>query len=124
MKISSSDNPNPTDHKGYVVQHATTSADISIGIALGDVSNPRQSYTEGDYVRVAHFNPWVGPAIAKGNITAGDRVVATTGGGFATAPAWNNAGATLVFSPGIALNSATDGQAFTFMPLPTQYVAA
>ena len=124
VKISALDNPNPTDHKGYVCQEATAASDISIGVAQGDVANPRQVFTEGQYVRVVHLIPWVGPAVAKGIITAGQRVVATSGGGFAAAPAWNNAGSTNVFSPGLALNSATDGQAFTFMPLPTSYVAA
>ncbi len=123
VKLSTLDNPNTAIHKGRVIQEATASSDVSIGIALGEISNPRESFTAGMLVRVAHFSSWLAPAFAKGNINAGDRVVAASGGGFEAAPAWNNAGATHVFSPGIALDAASDGQAFTFMPLPTRYVA-
>lgn len=123
VKLSSLDNPNPTLHKGRVIQEATATSDVSIGLALGEISYPRETYAAGEIIRVAHFSPWLAPAFAKGNISAGDRVVAASGGGFVAAPALNNAGATLVFSPGIALDVATDGQAFTFMPLPTRYMA-
>lgn len=124
VKLSALDNPDTAKHKGRVIQEAIASTDVAIGIVLGEISYPRESFTEGDLVRVAHFAPWLAPGFAKGNISAGDRVIGASGGGFETAPAWNNAGSTHVFSPGIALDAATDGQAFTFMPLPTRYVAA
>jgi hypothetical protein len=124
VKLSALANPNTATHKGRVIQEAIAATDIALGVALGEISNPRETFVAGEIVRVAHISPWLVPGFAKGNISAGDRVIAASGGGFTTAPAWNNAGATLVYSPGIALDTATDGQAFTFMPLPTQYVAA
>jgi hypothetical protein len=123
VKLSALDNPDPAKHKGRVIQEADAASDDAIGTALGEITNPRESYTAGQVVRVAHYSHIRHPAFAKGNITAGARVVPGSGGGYVAAPALNNGGATLVFSPGIALDAATDGQAFTFMPLPKSYMA-
>ncbi len=123
VKLSALDNPDPLNHKGRVIQEAVAADDDSIGTVLGEITNPRESFAAGEIVRVAHYFHMMHPAFAKGNIVAGARVVPASGGGYVTAPALNNAGATLVFSPGIALDAAVDGQAFTFAPLPKTYMA-
>ena len=124
VKISADANPVPEKHSGYVIEEATAATDISIGVALGHISRPRESFGAGEFVRVAHIFDHVCAAFAKGNITAGQRVVPASGGGFVAAPAFAAGGSTLVNSPGIALNSASDGQAFTYAPLHTSYTAA
>lgn len=123
VKLSALDNPNPTTHKGRVIQEATAATDEVIGHVAGHISYPRESFSAGSIVRIIHLVSWVSQGISTGNITAGMRVVAAAGG-YAPAPAFAAGGSTLVNSPGIALDAATSGKAFTFLPLPKSYTAA
>jgi hypothetical protein len=103
-----------------IVEAALVSDKSQLGIARGPLPH---TFAAGEEVIVTHYFNTVERAMAgTGGVTIGDRVIADSTG-FITAPAFASGGATLVQSPGIALDTCAINEAFPMGLVSSSWIA-
>ena len=119
VKLASSGaQPTNKNHQA-IVEAVLVSEKAQIGIARGPLP---KTFAAGDEVVVTcYFNTIERGLAGTGGVTIGDRVVADSTG-FITAPAFVSSGATLVQSPGIALDTCLVDEAFPMALLPSSWI--
>jgi len=120
VKLASSGAQPANKNHVAIVEAQLVSDKAQIGLARGPLP---KTFAAGEEVVVTHYFNTVERAMAgTGGVTIGDRVVADSTG-FITAPAFAAGGATLVQSPGIALDTCGADEAFAMGLLSTSWIA-